>query len=78
MSAQVSIFIGEDAELSESVHLKRSGAARSWVHVNGFEAAVWGSPAALRRFARAVVAAADSGEARERGSVPSPVVGKAA
>jgi len=78
MSAHVSIFIGEDAELNQSVHLLQSGASRAWVHVDGFDAAVWGSPAALRRFARAVEAAADSGEARECGSVPTPVVSEAA
>jgi hypothetical protein len=61
-AAQVSIHVGEDVDLTASTHIARTGAPRAWVHIDGYDSAVWGSPVALRRFAAAVVEAADSAE----------------
>lgn len=61
-AAYVSIHVGEDVPLNESVTVAKAGDPCAWVYVDGFEAAVWGSPAAMRRFAAAVVIAAENAD----------------
>jgi len=71
-AAYASIHVGEGVELDASVHLSSSGVPRAWVYVDGHEAAVWGSPDALRRLAAALVIAAD-----EADGLVAPVLGVA-
>src|SRR4051794_856105 len=62
-AAHVSVYAAEDAPLRW--HLNVSGTARStaWLYIGeGDETAVWGSPAALRRLAAALVVAAEQAD----------------
>jgi hypothetical protein len=70
-ATSVSTFLTEDVELIASTHVTRTGAVRAWVHIGGYESSLWGSPPAMRRFAAAVVKAADSAE-RQGGEQRAP------
>jgi hypothetical protein len=63
-AAQVSIYVREDTVLVDHVHVFDAGEPRAWLYIDeAQDAAVWGSPPALRRLAAAAVAAAEHADA---------------
>jgi hypothetical protein len=75
VDARMTLFLDEDAPLTEQAYALESGGVDGCVRVGEFvELSVWGSPAALRRFAVVVTAAADAADQlaeRERQGEPA-------
>jgi hypothetical protein len=62
--AHVSVYVREDAPLVTRLLVSVAGGPRAWVYVDeGLDVALWGSPAALRRLAAALVVAAEEADA---------------
>ena len=62
--ARVSVYVREDAPLDAHVHLSGAAEPSAWLYVDEEQdVAVWGSPAALRRLAAALVVVAEEADA---------------
>jgi hypothetical protein len=61
--ARCSLWVREDSELREQSFVRECGEPWAWLDLGeNREVAVYGSPAAMRRLAAAVIAAADAAE----------------
>ena len=61
-AARVSVCVHEDAVLREQTHVLASGDVRAWLYIGDEDVSLWGSPAALRRLAVALLRAANAAE----------------
>ena len=59
----VSVYVTEDVALDEHVQVNDAGEPYGWLYLGTFrDAALWGSPAGLRRLAAALVLLAERAE----------------
>jgi hypothetical protein len=73
-TASVMVRVGTETDLHEDAYVSASGEARAILYVGrGYQAMLYGSPAALRRLAVAAVSAAERGE-RQLRSTRAPLV----
>ena len=71
--AHVSVYVREDAPLVTRLHGSVAGGPRAWLYLDeGLQVALWGSPAAMRRLAAALVVAAEEADAL---LAPRPMAG---
>jgi hypothetical protein len=62
-AAHVSVHVAEDVELDDHLSAGARGEPRGWLYLGErAEVALWGSPAALRRLAAALVLVAERAE----------------
>jgi hypothetical protein len=77
--ARTSVYVPEDCPLDGHTMTAESGGVRAWLYLGESEVGVWGSPAAMRRLAAAVGAAADAADRlAENGEREDRVAGAAA
>jgi hypothetical protein len=62
-AAHVSVRVAEDARLTWHSHVSATAGPSAWLYIGeGDATALWGSPAALRRLAAALVVAAEQAD----------------
>jgi hypothetical protein len=62
--ARTTVYVREDCDLGERSFVGRSGDPCAWLEIGDDEVGVWGSPAAMRRLAAAVLATAEAADER--------------